>query len=94
MLVHCFGIAKAGDLGHEHAGCEQFVSIDWADTSILNEMPVVKMSEKQFVAPSPNERNSLAPEAFELAIALKETMFYGQCFMSFRRQRFMQIQEI
>jgi hypothetical protein len=62
--------------GQKDATSEQFVSIDWTDTTIFNEMPILQMSEKQSMALSANERNILAQEAIELLNSLRRAMFY------------------
>jgi len=62
--------------GEKDAASEQFVSTDWTDTSIFNEIPLLQMSEKQFVALSAHESTGLLQEAIELMQTLRETMFH------------------
>jgi hypothetical protein len=62
--------------GEKDAASEQFVSIDWTDTSIFNEIYLLQMSETQFVALSANERNGLLKEAYELMNTMREIMFH------------------
>jgi hypothetical protein len=62
--------------GEKDAASEQFVSIDWTDTSIFNEIYLLRMSEDAFMAFSANERSGLLKEAYELVNTMREIMFH------------------
>jgi len=69
-------VLASWEAGNKDDAVKQFVSITWTDPSVLEDMPILSMSEKQFVALPQDDRTRIQQEALELTRNLRSLVMH------------------